>query len=159
VLCMVLSGAVADYIGRRMALGIFSVVIAIYSGWTAVLLAGSTVGGYLFILIGFALLGFAHAQAAGPINSGFPQAYRYSGAMFTSDLNWWFGAAFAPLVALLLALYLGVSYVGLYLLSGAIATFAVLRVNRLYESREDCAALGLLPRKRQQARAPASSCA
>lgn len=137
LLCMVISGAVADYIGRRMALGISSVLIAIYSGWTAVLLAGSTVGGYLFILIGFALLGFAHAQAAGPINSGFPPAYRYSGAMFTSDLNWWFGAAFAPLVALLLAVHLGVSYVGLYLLSGAIATFAVLRVTRLFESRED----------------------
>lgn len=137
LLCMVLSGTLADRIGRRNALGTLAVLIGVYSGWTAVLLAGSTVGGYLFILIGFALLGFSHAQSAGSLTSGFPQRFRYSGALFTSDLSWLFGAAFAPLVALLLALYLGVNFVGLYLLSGAIGTVAVLRVNRLFETKQE----------------------
>lgn len=137
MLCMALSGTVADRIGRRNALGSLAVLIGIYSGWTAVLLAGSTVGGYLFILIGFALLGFSHGQSAGVLTSAFPQAYRYSGAVYSSDLSWLFGAAFAPLIALELAVHFGVSYVGLYLLSGGLITFAVLRVNRLFESRSD----------------------
>lgn len=137
MLCMVISGKVASRVGQRRFLGIMAALIAVYSGWSAVLLAGSTVGGYLFILIGFALLGFSHAQAAGSLNSAFPQAYRYSGAAIGSDLSWLFGAAFAPLVALLLALNLGVSYTGLYLLSGAVVTLAVLRVSRIFETRDD----------------------
>lgn len=137
LLCMVLSGRLADRIGRRNALGTLAVLIGVYSGWTAVLLAGSTLGGYLFILIGFALLGFSHAQSAGALTSGFGRDFRYSGALFTSDLSWLFGAAFAPLIALLLALYLGVNFVGLYLLSGALGTIAVLRVNRLFETRHE----------------------
>lgn len=135
MVCMLISGKMADRMGRRRHLGILAVLIAIYSGWTAVLLAGSTFGGYLFILIGFALLGLSHAQSAGSLTSGFPGAYRYSGAVYSSDLSWLFGAAFAPLIALELAVQFGVSYVGLYLLSGAIATFAVLRVNRLFETK------------------------
>lgn len=134
IVCMALSGTVANYFGRRRTLGILAGLIAVYSGWTAALLAGSTVGGYLFILIGFALLGFSHALSAGSLTSGLGKAYRYSGALFTSDLGWFFGAAFAPLVSLALALYLGVSYTGLYLLSGAVVTLAVLRFNYLFEA-------------------------
>lgn len=135
--CMVLSGKLADRIGRRRCLEVLAALIAVYSGWTAVLLSGSTVGGYLFILIGFALLGFSHAQSAGSLNESFPKAYRYSGAVFCADLGWFFGAAFAPLVALLLALHLGVNYVGLYLLSGAIGTLAVVRVSHLFRATAD----------------------
>lgn len=135
IVTMLLSGLLADWIGRRTALGTLAGLIGVYSGWTAVLLTSGLAGGYAFILIGFALLGFCHAQAAGLLASAFPEEYRYSGAVFTSDLSWLFGAAFAPLVALLLAMYVGLDYVGIYLLSGAIATVAVLRVNRLFETR------------------------
>ena len=127
---MIVSGMVADRIGRRASLAIFAVLIAVYSGWTPVLLSGSTTGGYLFILVGFALLGFSHAQASGAINSSFQPFYRYSGAVITSDLGWLLGAAFAPLVALALAVHLGVGYVGLYLLSGALGTLAALGISR-----------------------------
>lgn len=129
-LCMLISGKCADFFGRRLFLGILALLIAVYSGWTAVLLAGSLVGGYIFILVGFALLGFSHAQASGALTSGFGTAYRYSGALFSSDLSWLLGAAFAPLVALELALNFGVSYVGVYLLSGALCTLAALGINR-----------------------------
>ena len=135
--CMIISGKIADRLGRRTTLGIFAVMIAIYSGWTPVLLSGSTTGGYIFILLGFALLGFSHAQAAGAVNSSFLSRYRYSGAVLTSDLGWLTGAAFAPLVALELAVHLGVGYVGLYLLSGALCTLAALRINRSLEERDD----------------------
>ncbi|WP_029920553.1 MFS transporter [Nevskia soli] len=135
--CMVMSGAIADRYGRRKALGIFAILIAIYSGWTPVLLSGSTTGGYLFILLGFALLGFSHGQSAGAVNSSFGSRYRYSGAVFTSDLSWLTGAAFAPLVALELASHFGVGYVGLYLLSGALATLLALRINQTMDARDD----------------------
>ena len=96
-----------------------------------------TGGGYIFILLGFALLGFSHAQASGAVNSSFASRYRYSGALLTSDLSWLTGAAFAPLIALILAVKLGVGYVGLYLLSGAIGTLAALSINRSLELRDD----------------------
>ncbi|MGH8462181.1 MAG: MFS transporter [Stenotrophobium sp.] len=137
MLSMLISGKVADRIGRRQTLAVAAGLIAVYSGWSAVLLSGSTTGGYIFIMLGFALLGFSHAQSAGAINSRFPSIYRYSGAAVTSDLSWLLGAAFAPLVALELALHLGVGYVGLYLLTGAIGTFAALRVNRSLEMRDE----------------------
>ena len=133
---MVLSGIVANRIGRRTTLSIAAVWIGIYSGWTAVLLNNGTTGGYLFVLLGFALLGFSYAQVAAATSSRFTRFYRYSGAVFTSDLSWLFGAAFAPLIALWLALHWGISYVGLYLLSGAMATFLALRVKGSFEVAE-----------------------
>ena len=128
--CMLLSGAVANRFGRRTTLAAGGVLIAVYSGWTALLLSGSTVNSYLFIILGYALLGFTHAQAAGAVSSNFRPEFRFSGAMVTSDLGWLIGAGFAPLVALALARYAGVPYVGLYLLSGAIGTLAALWFSR-----------------------------
>lgn len=124
--CMFLSGWFADRFGRRTTLAVCGVLIAIYSGWTALMLSGGTVQGYLFIIFGFALLGFSHAQAAGAVNSNFPSEFRYTGAMITSDLGWLIGAGFGPLAALALAHFLGVDYVGVYLLSGAAGTLGAL---------------------------------
>ncbi|WHZ19031.1 MAG: putative MFS-type transporter [Rhodanobacteraceae bacterium] len=124
--CMFLSGWVADRFGRRTTLAVCGVLIAIYSGWTALMLSGGTLQGYLFIIFGFALLGFSHAQAAGAVNSNFPPEFRYTGAMITSDLGWLIGAGFGPLAALALAYFLGVDYVGVYLLSGAAGTLGAL---------------------------------
>jgi MFS family permease len=124
--CMFLSGWFADRFGRRTTLAVGALLIAIYSGWTALMLAGGTLQGYLFIIFGFALLGFSHAQAAGAVSSNFRSEFRYTGAMITSDIGWLLGAGFAPLVGLALARYLGVDYVGLYLLSGAAGTLGAL---------------------------------
>lgn len=139
VITMLISGIVADRIGRRTTLGIGAILIAIFSiaGMTPLFAQGTTFGAYVFILVGFALLGFSHAQAAGAVNSSFARQFRYSGAVLTSDFGWLAGAAFAPLIALLLASHLGVGYVGLYLLSGAIATLAALRINRSLEMRDE----------------------
>lgn len=129
--CMFLSGLVADRYGRRVILAVSGVLIAVYSVWTPfVLTGGGITEGYLFIIIGFALLGFSHAQAAGAVNSSFRSYFRYTGALITSDLGWLFGAGFAPLVALSLAVYAGVGYVGLYLLSGAVGTLGALWMSR-----------------------------
>ena len=141
VLCLVsmlLSGQVADRIGRRATLALGAGLIALFSlaGLLPVFLHGSVLGALLFVLGGFVLLGFSHAQAAGAINSTFPSRYRYSGAVVTSDLAWLVGAAFAPLVALYIANRFGVGYVGLYLLSGAIVTLLALGINRNLEMRD-----------------------
>jgi len=128
--CMILSGRVANRFGRRTTLAVGGVLIAVYSGWTALLLAGGTANSYVFIILGYALLGFTLAQAAGAVSSNFRPEFRYSGAMITSDLGWLIGAGFAPLVALALARYAGVPYVGLYLLSGAVGTLAALWISR-----------------------------
>lgn len=128
--CMLLSGRLADRVGRRSTLGLCAALIAVYSGWTDVLLSGNRAESYLFILIGFALLGFSHAQAAGAVTASFRAEFRYSGANISSDLSWLLGAGFAPAVALWLATELGVGYVGLYLLSGAVCTLLALWASR-----------------------------
>ena len=87
--------------------------------------------------MGFALLGFSHAQAAGAINSTFRTRYRYSGAILTSDLAWLIGAAFAPSIALFITGRFGVGYVGLYLLSGAVITLLALGASRDFKMKTD----------------------
>lgn len=132
VLTMLASGKIADRYGRRTTLGIGAVLIAAFAlvGMLPLFSQGTTTGAYLFILVGFALLGFSHAQAAGVVNSSFESRYRYSGAVLTSDFGWLLGAGFAPLVALGIALHFGVGFVGLYLLSGAVGTLVALRASR-----------------------------
>lgn len=138
-LTMLISGQVADRIGRRATLAIGAALIALFSlaGLLPAFLHGNILGALLFILGGFVLLGFSHAQAAGAINSTFPSRYRYSGAIITSDLAWLIGAAFAPLAALYIAARFGVGYVGLYLLSGAVVTLLALGINRSLEMRDN----------------------
>jgi len=134
--CTVLSGLVADRYGRRNTLGTLAVLIALFSWVAPGLLDGGIHGQNVFIIIGFALLGFSYGQAAGAVTANFTSQFRYSGAALTSDLAWLVGAGFAPLVALGLSARFGLAYVGLYLLSGAVATLAALSVNRALEIRD-----------------------
>ena len=131
-----ISGVIADRIGRRRTLGLFAIVIAIFSGFAPTLLDGGTLGQDVFVLVGFALLGLSYGQAAGAISSNFEPKYRYTGAALRSDLAWLIGAAFAPLVALGLSAHFGLAYVSLYLLSGAVATLVALSVNWAVDVRE-----------------------
>ena len=134
--CVILSGVIADNIGRRNMLGISALLIALLSGFVPMLL-GSGVGGQnIFILAGFSLLGLSYGQAAGAVTANFPSKYRYTGAALTSDLAWLVGAGFAPLVALGLASNFGLAYVSLYLISGAACTLGALSLNRKLEIRD-----------------------
>ena len=135
MLGIVLSGLIADRIGRRRTLGSLAVLIAVLSGFVPTLMDGGDRGQDIFILVGFALLGLSYGQAAGAVTANFPAKYRYTGAALTSDLAWLIGAAFAPLVALGLSAHFGLAYVSIYLLSGAVASLAALSLNRALDIR------------------------
>lgn len=133
---VIVSGVIADQIGRRKTVGLTATLIAVFSGFAPTLLDGGTLGQDVFILIGFGLLGLSYGQAAGALNASFEPRYRYTGAALTSDVAWLIGAGFAPLVALGTAAYFGLAYVSLYLLSGAAGTLAALWVNRRLEESD-----------------------
>ncbi|WP_237173647.1 MFS transporter [Paracandidimonas lactea] len=127
---MLLSGLLADRIGRRTTLGLVAILIAIYAIGSPWLLAGGVVGQDAFILVGFALLGLSYGQSSGTVTANFVPQCRYMGAALTSDLAWLLGAAFAPLVVLGLTTYFGLGSISLYLLSGCVCTLIALRINR-----------------------------
>ena len=136
-LAMPVSGWMADRIGRRRTLGALAVLIAAFSFVTPLLLGADRAGHDVFILVGFILLGLSYGQAAGAVTANFEPHLRYTGAALTTDLAWLFGAAFAPLVALALAAYVGLWSMSLYLLSGAVCTLVALRTNRLLAAMRD----------------------
>jgi MFS family permease len=127
---IVVSGILADRFGRRNLLAAAAILIALFSFAVPLLLNSGTIGRYLFVLIGFALLGLSFGQAGGALASRFNREYRYTGASMTSDISWLIGAAFAPLVALGFSAEFGLIAAGLYLLSGAVCTLIALSFSR-----------------------------
>ncbi|WEK46435.1 MAG: MFS transporter [Candidatus Andeanibacterium colombiense] len=130
VFAVVLSGFLADRLGRRMVLGLSAGLIAAYSGFAPQLLSHGAAGEWTYMMLGFLLLGIAFGQSSGPVNGSFSSRHRYTGAGTTATASWLIGAGFAPLAALLLASNFGLIAVGGYLLSGAICTLAALGINR-----------------------------
>lgn len=136
ILAIIASGLMADRIGRRGQLAVCAVLIAIFSFVGPIMLGSGSNGHDAFVIIGFGVLGLSFGQATGSISSRFGRGYRYTGAAFTSDLAWLVGAGFAPLVALSLSSRFGLTFVGYYLLSGAICTLAALAFSRALEQRD-----------------------
>lgn len=132
---IMLSGWLADRVGRRNTLGTMACLIGIFSFLAPWLLGSGSTGNNVFILVGFVLLGLSYGQSSGTVTANFSRRLRYVGAAYSSDLAWLLGAAFAPLVALGLSSRFGPVAVGLYLLSGAICTLAALGINRAIEAR------------------------
>ena len=129
VISIVVSGMLADRIGRRSLLGYTAGGIAAFSGFAPQLLNAGGAGETLFMVLGFILLGLSFGQSSGAVTNNFPKRARYTGAALTSDLAWLFGAGFAPLAALFLADRFGLVAAGGYLLSGAIGTLLALGLN------------------------------
>ena len=125
VVCIAVSGLIADRIGRGTLLGIMAGAIAAFSGFAPQLLNGGELGESIFMITGFILLGLSFGQSSGALAYKFSPAHRYTASALTSDLAWLFGAGFAPLVALWLASYFGLMASGAYLLSGALCTILV----------------------------------
>ena len=136
IAAIVLSGFVADRIGRGNLLAGSAIAIAAFSGFAPQLLDAGTVGETLFMVIGFVLLGLSFGQSSGSVASNFSRRYRYTGSALTSDLAWLFGAGFAPLVALVMASSFGLMSAGAYLLSGAVCTLVAVMINRRLTIRD-----------------------
>jgi MFS family permease len=137
ILGTMVSGWIADRIGRRTTLGLFAAAIGVFALVSPWLLGGGPKSQDAFILIGFALLGLSYGQASGTVTANFSRRFRYTGAALTSDMAWLFGAAFAPLVALGLSARFGLVAVSVYLLSGVACTLLALRVNKALEDTRD----------------------
>ena len=137
IFAIIISGVLADHVGRRTLLGIGAIAIALFSGLAPLLLDGGDAGEIAFMITGFILLGLSFGQSSGTVASNFAKDSRYTGAALTSDLAWLFGAGFAPFVALALADKLGLLASGLYLLSGAVGTLAALALNKELARRLD----------------------
>ncbi|MBB3982074.1 MFS family permease [Sphingobium fontiphilum] len=129
VIAIVVSGKLADRIGRRRLLGYTAAAIAAFSGFAPQLLDLGEGGEIAFMGLGFILLGLAFGQSSGAVSANFATRHRYTGSALTSDLAWLFGAGFAPLVALWLSAHYGLLASGAYLLSGAVATLVALWLN------------------------------
>ncbi|MBV6305832.1 MFS transporter [Candidimonas humi] len=136
ILGMIVSGWLADRIGRRTTLGLMACLIGVFSLCVPWLLGGGTKEQDAFILIGFTLLGLSYGQAAGTVTANFGRQFRYTGAALTSDFAWLVGAAFAPLVALGLSTLYGLVSVTAYLLSGVVCTMLALFINRTLETQD-----------------------
>lgn len=135
VLAIMASGLLADRVGRRAVLGVSAALIGAYSGFAPQLLGSGLFGEAIYMLAGFALLGLAFGQSSGVVNNTFTPHYRYTGAAIVANSAWFFGAGFAPLVALFLASRFGLWSVGLYLLSGVAGTLGALALNRQLAQR------------------------
>ena len=124
VITCVLSGPLADRFGRRRFLIVVTVMIGILSFFIIGLLNHA----WIFILLGFTLLGLSFGQSGGTLPHRFKAEYRFTGVSLTTDIGWLFGAAFAPIVALGLTIWLGLEFAGYYLMSGTVATLIALYI-------------------------------
>ena len=130
LLAVMMSGIVADRIGRLRLLSMCSIAIGVFALFAPMLLSGGAVGEVIYMVVGFALLGLSFGQSSGAVAARFSKRYRYTGSALTSDIAWLIGAGFAPVVALLLSSTFGLWSGGAYLLSGAICTYVALRLTK-----------------------------
>ena len=107
-------GYVRTLIWTTVAMVAFGFVLAPIFG------SGSTVGVLVFLVVGFALMGFTYGPLGTALAEPFPTAVRYTGASLAFNLAGIFGASLAPYIATTLATTWGLSAVGWYL-SGASA--------------------------------------
>ncbi|CQR84019.1 arabinose ABC transporter permease (plasmid) [Paracoccus aminovorans] len=132
IAAILLSGFLADRIGRQRLLLVGALLIGGFAILAPLLLSAGQTGETIYMIAGFFILGLSFGQSSGAVASLFGVRNRYTGSALVSDLAWMFGAGFAPLTALLLSTWLGLPAAGLYLLSGAIcSTVAVLLAGRM----------------------------
>lgn len=130
LVAVVISGSLADRIGRRTLLGWCAVAIGIFALIAPLLLDAGRTGEVTFMFVGFAILGLSFGQCSGALSTIFPPHLRYTASALTSDLAWLFGAGFAPFVALWISSTYGLAASGAYLFSGAVVTLIALWFNR-----------------------------
>ena len=135
---ILVSGIIADRIGRRKLLWQMAIAIGVFAVVSPLVLGkGGILGEAIYVLVGFILLGLSFGQSSGATASGASLHNRFTSSALTTDLAWMFGAGFAPFVALYLSEYFGIWLAGAYLLSGAIGTLVALTAfKRRHDERQ-----------------------
>ena len=124
-----LSGPVADSIGRRRLLIWVTVAIIVFGLSFPLFLSlrpDPMFTGALtqaFLILGFTLMGVTFGPMGAILPELFPTNVRYTGSAIAYNVSSILGAAVAPFIATWLASRYGPGYVGIYLLSMAILTF------------------------------------
>ncbi|MEM9532127.1 MAG: MFS transporter [Pseudomonadota bacterium] len=129
VATVILSGVLADRLGRRWVLTVSTTMII------ALCLTIGTLESHpwVYIIFGFLLLGFAQGQAGVTDAGRYKKKYAYSASALDHNLAWIFGAAFAPLVGLALTINFGLWAASIYLLSGVLVTRATIYLAQVRE--------------------------
>nr|WP_315145427.1 MFS transporter [uncultured Flavobacterium sp.] len=130
-----ISAVLADKFGRKRILVFISILIMLFGfTFSFFMESGSTAMITSFVCIGMCLMGLTYGPLGTFLSELFPTEVRYSGASLTFNLAGILGASFAPLIAIWLAKYYGIGYVGLYLsLAALISILALLMIRKKEE--------------------------
>lgn len=124
----VVSGPLAEKLGRRKMLMGVTVLIAVYGFAVNALFNAGTVGVVAALIIGFTLMGLTFGPMAAYLPELFPANVRYTGSAVSYNMASVIGAGPAPfaMVALWQAEGGTIFWCGLYIVAAAILTFAAL---------------------------------
>ncbi len=127
-----ISAALADRVGRRPVLLVFTAGIVVYGTTFGVFLnQDSTPGAILaFLITGMTLMGLAFGPMSAVLPELFPTNVRYTGSGVAYNAASVLGPAVAPFIATWLAAEHGVRWVGGYLSAAAVCSFVALVVMR-----------------------------
>ncbi|MCI1832420.1 MAG: MHS family MFS transporter [Bifidobacterium sp.] len=151
----VLSGPLADSMGRRRLLLIVTAVIVVFALMFPLFLNGSGSGAFsgamaqAFLVIGFTLMGFTFGPMGALLPEMFPTNVRYTGSAIAYNVSSILGAALAPIIATALWSAAGGStwMVGVYLAVSAALTLVALIFTRETKDLDYNGDLGLEARK------------
>ncbi|MHC9085324.1 MFS transporter [Luteimonas sp. RIT-PG2_3] len=140
-LAIPISALYADRFGRRRAMIIASLAIAVFGIFFAPLfVSGSVLGTMFFLALGLGLMGLTYGPVGTILAEQFPTRVRYTGASLAFNLAGIFGASLAPYIATWLAGRFGLQWVGYYLSAAAVLSLlALLAVDRARDVRETAA--------------------
>lgn len=133
VLTCVMSGILTDRFGRRPFLIVIALMIGVLSFFMENFLANT----WLFMMVGFSLFGLCFGQSSSTLPHRFEKEYRFTAVSLSTDLSWIFGAAFAPIIAISLTIWLGLEFAGYYLLTGVLATLFALYLAKAEPFEDD----------------------
>jgi metabolite-proton symporter len=121
-LTMPVATRLADIFGLRAVMVATTALIGVFGFVAGPLMASAGAGIIVFLIAGFALMGFTYGPIGTALAAPFPTAVRYSGASMTFNLGGIFGASLAPYVATWLAAAYGINFVGYYIAAAAVVT-------------------------------------
>ena len=122
-----LAAVLADRHGRRTAMILVSVAIAVFGlAFGPLFGSGKLAGVVAFMVIGQCLIGMTYGPLGTLLSEMFPAEVRYTGASLTFNLAGILGASLAPYVATWLAKTYGLHYVGWYLSAAALLSLIAL---------------------------------